>query len=110
MLLALFIPHSILNKKDTDPLAEEEKNFLNAKTEAQDKAIQEVTTWLLEEVRKESESGRKNVPSMQSLLARLDTSLAAQDQTGDQYDIMGAKRQEISKLAKIYRYWELICQ
>lgn len=110
MLLALFIPRSILHKKDTDPLAEEEKNFLNAKTEAQDKAIQEVTTWLLEEVRKESESGRKNVPSMQSLLARLDTSLVAQDHTDDHYDIMGAKRQEITKLANIYRDWEPIFQ
>jgi hypothetical protein len=108
MAFLSLVPFSIPNKKSKDPLVEKEREFNKNKAAAQLKAEDGVSTWLLQEMAKATNSGQKTVPTISALLARLEGQLKSRENENDEYQTFGVKTKEIERLRRLYTNWEPI--
>lgn len=76
---------------------------------AEETAVGEVKTWIINRLREVTEYGRKTAPTIPTLLETLESSLGPRTRpVDDPYNVWDTKRKEIKRLKKLYADWEPI--
>jgi hypothetical protein len=74
-------------------------------------AVEQVTTWILRQLREATECGKKTAPTISTLLETLESSLGPQTRREDDPNrVWDTKKKEIKTLKELYVNWEPICK